>query len=155
MGLWEGDAAQALFADAPEVVSAGPPTCPYHPTFLSRSAPATYLAVMEVAEHTMLFFFGLVHQIEITKGNNVDAEQEIHFAISGVAPPPPPVRPTTLLHLGNTAPTLRPPKCTRTRAWSIACPCDCNVCAPCISTCLFVFLTNWTKFARTNVLAGL
>ena len=49
----------------------------------------------------MLFFVGLVHQIEITKGGNVDAESEIHFAISGVAPP---VRPTTLWHLGNTAP---------------------------------------------------
>ena len=48
VGLWEGDAAQALFADAPEAVPAGLPTCPYHPTFLFRSAPATDLAVMEV-----------------------------------------------------------------------------------------------------------
>ena len=39
VGLWEGDASQALFADAPEAVPAAPPTCPYHPTFLSRTAP--------------------------------------------------------------------------------------------------------------------
>ena len=45
VGLWEGDAAQALFADAPEVPSSGPPMCPYHPTFLSRSPPAAVLAV--------------------------------------------------------------------------------------------------------------
>ena len=68
-----------------------PPTCSYHPTFLSRTAPATGLAVMEVAEHSVLFFVEGMHQIEITKGDSVDAESEIHFAISLVAPP---VRPT-------------------------------------------------------------
>ena len=84
-----------------------PPTCPYHPTFLSCTAPATDLAMMEVAEHSGLFFVGDVHQIEICKGDNVDAESEIHFAISL----PPPVRPTTLWHLLNTAPAWRPPRC--------------------------------------------
>ena len=88
VGLWEGDAAQALF-DPPKAVPPPPPTCPYHATVISRSAPATDLAVMEVAEHLVLFFVGDVHRIEITKGDNVDAESEIHFTISGVAPPPP------------------------------------------------------------------
>ena len=32
VGSWEGGAAHALFADAPEAVLAGPPTCPFHPT---------------------------------------------------------------------------------------------------------------------------
>ena len=73
VGLWEVGAAQALFADAPEVVPAGPPTCTFHPTFLSRSAPGTDLAVMEITEHSGLFFVGNVHQIEICKGDNVDA----------------------------------------------------------------------------------
>ena len=50
LGLWEGDAAQALFAHPRESVPAGPPTCPFHPTFLSRSAPASDLAVIEVGE---------------------------------------------------------------------------------------------------------
>ena len=36
VGLWEGEAAQALFADPPQTVPAGPPTCPFHPTFISR-----------------------------------------------------------------------------------------------------------------------
>ena len=71
----------------------------------------------------MRFFLGDVHKIEITKGDNVDAESEIHFANSGVALP---VRPTTLWHLGN-------PKCTKAGAWSIICPCDCKVCPLCIS----------------------
>ena len=35
VGLWEGDAAQALFADPPEWVVAGSPTCCFHPNFLS------------------------------------------------------------------------------------------------------------------------
>ena len=61
VGLWEGDAAQALFADPPESVPAGPPTCPFHPTPLSRSAPASDLAVIEVGEQCMLFFVGSVH----------------------------------------------------------------------------------------------
>ena len=87
VGLWEGGAAEALFADAPEAVPAGPPTCPFHPTFLSRSAPRSNLAVMEIAEQIILFFVGTVHQVEICKGDNVDAESEIHFAMSGVAPP--------------------------------------------------------------------
>ena len=56
MGLWEGDAAPALCADAPGVPSSGHPTCPYHPTFLSRSAPADDQAVLEVGEHSVLFF---------------------------------------------------------------------------------------------------
>ena len=54
VGLWEGGAAQALFADAPEAFPAGPPTCPYHPTFPSRSAPSSDLAVMEIAEQSIL-----------------------------------------------------------------------------------------------------
>ena len=49
VGLWEGGAAKALFAYAPEAV----PTCPYPRTFLSRTAPATDLAVMEVAGCTL------------------------------------------------------------------------------------------------------
>ena len=86
VGLLEGDAAQALFADPPEAVPAGPPTCPFHPTFLSRSAPASDLAVIEVGEQCMLFFMGSVHQLEVCKGDNADAESEIHFAMSGAAP---------------------------------------------------------------------
>ena len=140
--LWEGGAAQALFADVPKAVPAGPPTCPFHPTFLSRSAPSSDLATMEIAEQSMLFFVGILHQMEICKGDNVDAESEIHFAMSGVAPPPP-VRPTTLRHLLNTAPAWRSPKCTKDRAWSITCPCDCKVC---LLVCLLLLLPNWTKF---------
>ena len=140
VGLWEGGAAQALFADAPDAVPAGVPTCPFHPTFLSRSAPSPDLAVMEIAEQSMLFFVGSVHQIEIRKGDNVDAESEIHFAMSGVAPP---VRPTTLWHLLNTAPYWQSPKCTNAGAWSITCPCDCKVCLLVYLLCL---LPNWTKF---------
>ena len=87
VGLWKGGAAQALFPDAPEAVPAGPPTCSFHPTFLSRSVPSSDLAVMEIAEQSMLLFVGSVPQIEICKGDNVDAESEIHFAMLGVAPP--------------------------------------------------------------------
>ena len=74
VGLLEGDAAQALFADPPESVPAGPPTCPFHPTFLSRSAPASDLAVIEVGEQCMLFSVGSVRQIEVCKGDNANAE---------------------------------------------------------------------------------
>ena len=70
-------------ADPPEAVPAGPPTCPFHPTFLSRSAPASDLAVIKVGEQCMLFFVGSVHQLEVCKGDNADAESEIHFAMSG------------------------------------------------------------------------
>ena len=100
-GCGRAGAAQALFTPPSEAVPAGPPTCPFDPTFLSRSTPRTILTVMEIAERSALFFVGNVHQIEICKGDNVDADSEIHFAISGVAPP---VRPTTLWHLLNTAP---------------------------------------------------
>ena len=50
-----------------------PPTCPFHCTFLPRSAPTSDLAVMEIAEQSILFFVGSVHHIEICKGDNVDA----------------------------------------------------------------------------------
>ena len=140
VGLWEGDAAQALFTDPPESVPAGPPTCPFHPTFISRSAPASDLAVIEVGEQCMLFFVGSVHQLEVCKGDNVDAESEIHFAMTGIAPP---LRPTTLWHLVNTVPTWRSPKCAKTAAWSITCPCECKVC---LLVYLLCVLANWTKF---------
>ena len=142
VGLWETGAAQALFADAPEAVPAPPPppNCPFHPTFLSRSAPASDLAVLEVGEQCMLFFVGSVHHIQVCKGDNVDAESEIHLVISGVAPP---VRPTTLRHLVNTAAAWRSPRCSKAGAWSITCPCDCKVC---LLVCLLCFLANWTKF---------
>ena len=101
-----------------------PPLAPtMHPTFLSRTAPATDLAVMVVAQHSVLFFVGDVHQIEITKGDNVNAELEIQFDISGIAPP---VRPTTLWHLLNTA----------------------QVCPLCICVCLLDVLTNCSNFVR-------
>ena len=76
----------ALFADPPESVPAGPPTCPFHPTFLSRSAPASDLAVIEVGEQCMLLFVGSVHQLEVCKGDNADAESETHFAMTGILP---------------------------------------------------------------------
>ena len=65
VGLWEGGAAQALFTNAPDAVSAGPPTFPFHPidTLLSSSAPTSDLAAMEIAEPSMLFFAGSVHHI--------------------------------------------------------------------------------------------
>ena len=72
-------------ADPPESVPAGLPTCPFHPTFLSRSATASDLAVIEVGEQCMLFFVGSVHQLEVCKGDNADAESGIHFAITGIA----------------------------------------------------------------------
>ena len=140
VGLWEGGAAQALLADAPVAVPAGPPTCPFHPTFLSRSAPASDLAVIEVGEQCLLFFVGSVHQIEVFKGGYVDAESELHFSMSDVAPP---VRLTTLWHLVNTAPAWRSPKCSKTGAWSITWPCDCKLC---LLVCLLCLLANWTKF---------
>ena len=45
-----------------------PPTCPFHPNFLSRSAPASDFAVIGVGEQCMLFFVGRVHQVEVCKG---------------------------------------------------------------------------------------
>ena len=104
MGLWEEDAPQALFADAAKVPSSGPPTCPYHPTFLSLSAPADALAVLEVAEHSVLFFAGMVHQLEVTKDGTVDEGEEINFAVSGVAPPPRPAH--DAMALGEHRPSL-------------------------------------------------
>ena len=75
-----------------------PPRCPRRPpprapttppTFLSCFAPADVLAMLEVAEHSVLFFAGLVHQLEVTKDGTVDEGEAINFAISGIAPPPP------------------------------------------------------------------
>ena len=140
VGLSEGEAAQALFADPPQTVPAGSPTCPFYPTLIFRSTPASDLAVIEVGEQCMLFSVGSVHQLEVCKGHNVDAESEINFALSGIAPSS---RPTMLSHLVNTVPAWRSPKCARTGAWSITCPCECKVC---LYVCLLCVLANWTKF---------
>ena len=60
-GCGKGMLPMALFADASGVPSLAPHTCPYHLTFLLCSAPANLLAKLEVAEHSVLFFAGLVH----------------------------------------------------------------------------------------------
>ena len=56
-GGWEGGVVGSwgVLADAPEAVPAAPLTCPYHPTSLARSAPATDLAVIEIAKHSVPF----------------------------------------------------------------------------------------------------
>ena len=131
VGSWEVGAAQALFADAPAAVLAGPPTRPFHPTFLPRSAPSSDLVVMEIAELSILFFVGNVHQIVICKGNNVDAESKIPFAISGVA------------SRGAADHVVASPKCSKAGGWSITVPCDCKLC---LLVCLLPSLPNWTKF---------
>ena len=87
VGFREAGAAQALFANVPKAVPGGPRTCPFDPTFLSRSARSSDLATAEIAEQSMRFFVVILHPIEICKGDNVDAESEIHFATSGVATP--------------------------------------------------------------------
>ena len=102
---------------------------------------------MEVVEHSVLFFVGLVSQVEVTKHGNVDAELEIHFPIFGLAPL---VRPTTLWHLGNTAPAWHSPKCMPSGAWYMSCPCYCKVCPLCNFVYLLAFSTDWTKFARNS-----
>ena len=91
-GGWEGGFARGVCCPGPlrRRPRGGPgrpppPTCPYHPTFLSRSAPSSDLAVMEIAEQSTLSFVGSLHQMEMRKGDNVDAESQIHFAMSGVA----------------------------------------------------------------------
>ena len=87
----------------------------------------------------MLFFAGMVHQLEVTKDETVNEREAINFAILGVSPP---VQPTTLWHLGNTDPAWRSPKCTRAKAWSINCPCDCQMCFLWNSVCLLTFTTD-------------
>ena len=134
----------------PELVPAGPPTCPFYPTFLSWSAAASDLAVIEVGEQRTLFFVGSVHRLEVGKGDDAVAELEIHFAMTGIAPPG---RPTTLRHLANTAPAWRWPKCLKAAAWVITCPCECKVY---LLVCLLCLVANWMKFTcnscgiRTN-----
>ena len=110
MGLWEGDAAQALFVDAPQVPSSGTPTCPYHPMFLSRSAPADALAFLEVAEHSVVFFAGMVHQLEVTKDGALDEGEAINFTISCVAPPLPPRPVHHVVALVQHCPSLAQPQ---------------------------------------------
>ena len=85
--------------------------------------------------------------MEITKGDNVHAESEIHFAIYGVGPPG---AADHALAPGQHCPSVAAHHVHKGWAWSITCPCDCKVCPLCISVCLLALLTNWTKFARNS-----
>ena len=82
-----------LVCGRPQGALDGPPMCPYRPTFLSCFAPANALAVLEVAEHSVLFFAGMVHHLEVNKDGTVHKGEAINFAISA-PPPPPPSGPT-------------------------------------------------------------
>ena len=137
--LWEGGCFRGPLHPRPRSVPAGPPIPPYHPSFLSRSAPASNLAVIGIAKQTVLVFVGSMNHIEIYKGNNVDAELEIHSPCQAL---PPPVRPTTLWHLLSTAPAWRLPRCSKARAWSLTCPCYCKVYWV---LCFLALLPDWTK----------
>ena len=139
VGLWEGGAAQALFAVAPEAVPAGPPHLPLAPHLPLPLRPELRSRRHgdRRAEHPLLRGDYAPHRD--LQGDNVHAESEIHFAMSGSAPP---MRPTTLWHLLNTVPAWRSPKCTKAGAWSITCPCDCKVC---LLVCLPPALPNWKK----------
>ena len=110
----------------------------YHPTSRALPRPPSW-PVREVAQHSVLFFAGVVHRIEVTKHGNFDEGQGIHFAISGVASP---AWPTTLWHLGNTSPAWRSPNRMRAGACCITCPYDCKLCPFCNSVCLLAFLTT-------------
>ena len=135
-----------------EPASSGLPTRPYHPTFLSRSVPVIGAAVLEVADHAVLFFAFVVHELEVTKDGNVDDGENIDFSISAVASL---FRPTTLWHLGNTAPGWRSPKCTRAGAWSICRPCDGKLCPLCNYACLHAFSKNSQNFAQNSYKFGM
>ena len=116
-----------MFAYTLGVLSSGLATRPYHPTFLFRCNPADDLAVLEVGEHSVLFFVGVVHQLEVMKDDTVDEVIPISFAISSV-PPPPLVRPTTMWYLVNTALAWRRVKQSGAGGWTIVCPYDYEVC---------------------------
>ena len=139
VGLWEGGAAQALFADAPEAFQAGSPSCPYHPTLLSRCAPATDPAVMEIAEHSVLFLWGRCTRSRSARGTT-SMRNPRSTSPSGALPPA--VRPTTLWHLLSTNRAWRLLRCSKAGAWSLICPCDCKAC---LLVWLLALLPNWTK----------
>ena len=142
--MWEGDAAQALFAGAPEVPSSSPTTCPYHPTLFSRSALVDVLSVLEVAEHSVLFFAGMVHQLNVTKEGTVDEGEVINFAISGVLPPPRQAH--QLWHLGDSAQPGEAATARTPGPWSSCCPCDCKVCPLCNCAWFLTFPANPQMF---------
>ena len=73
--------ATALSADGSTRTGRPRTNCPYHPAFLSHFAPADVLAVLEVAEHSLLFFAGLLHQLEVTKDSTLNEGEAIHSAI--------------------------------------------------------------------------
>ena len=140
VGLWEGDAAQALFADPPRIGPGRPPHVPLPPHLPLPVGPGLRPRRHGGRRAMHALFVGSVVQMEVCKGHNADAESEIHFAMTGIGPPE---RPTTLWHLANTAPAWRSPKCAKSRACAIPCPCECKVC---FLVCLLCLVDNWTKF---------
>ena len=82
---------------------------PYHPMSFSRFTPADALAVLEMVEHSVVFFAGMIHPLEVTKDETVHKGGAINVAMSGVSPP---IRPSTSCHPGNTTLAWHNPKCT-------------------------------------------
>ena len=128
----------------------GPPHVPLPPHVLLALCPGQRPGLLGVAEHTVLFLTGEVHQLEGTKDGTDDEGEAMNFVISSVTPPPPPppVRPTTPWHLRSTAPAWRSPKLMRAR--SIRCPCNCEMCPLCKSAYLLTFTTNSHKFVQNS-----
>ena len=62
---------QSVFANT-SAADPCPPTCQYHATTTSRTAPADDLSVLETGDHAPVFFLGGVHQLKLVKDGAVD-----------------------------------------------------------------------------------
>ena len=106
----------------PPELQPGPPVCPNHPLFLSRSAHDITPIVVNAGE--VLMWNG-AYQMEVVKGDSTDGDVEVTWALGATLPLGRPVPAWQLLHA---MPAWKRAKESKRGTWTVTCPCECQVC---------------------------
>ena len=128
MGLAVEDLRDDVFNPPEGSGAPGPPVCPYHPTFVTRSAAG--LHPVPVHGEEVVLWRGR-YQLELAKAERKDGDALVQWAIGGFLPPE---RPASCWQLLNEAPPFRHARQAKKGGWSIRSPCEVEVwCVLCVA----------------------
>ena len=120
VGLATRDMVDDIFS-RPEV-EASPPVCTHHPLFLSRSTHDISPVIVHAGD---ILMWNGAYEMEVVKGDSMDGDVEVTWALGAILPPTHPDPAWRLLH---TEPAWNRAKDSKKQTWTVTSPCECEVC---------------------------